>query len=206
MIFLLLKKQFRVVAVACLVQLLGVVAVSLLEPASLWKTVQVNWKMVGFHAVQPGVHLGYLLRDYPQASMWLVAAITVVTLGLVVRSRLQGWMKADVLAVNSVMILWILLAVYHRNYDTLAVIAALVLLLSAATTWQLPPRHKFLLICVWLVVVFIMCLPGDILEVYIAHDHLVQFKNWVEHLMTLAIALLWASNLWLLFKTPRVEI
>jgi hypothetical protein len=206
LIFLLLEKRFQVIVVALLVQLLGLTVVAALDGGSLWETVLVNWRMIEFHAVQLGVHLGYLLRSEPQIAAWLVVMGSLITLAMVLYSRRRGWTSADLLPVNSVMILWILLAVYHRNYDTLAVIPSLILCLSAATTWQLPPRQSLGLGLAWLVVLFVMCLPGDAIGPFVTDEQVAQFKLWVERSLTLGVGAMWAVSLWLLPRTPRVNL
>ncbi len=205
-IFLLFEKRFRLIAVAIGVQLLGLALVSLLDGGSVWETIQVNLSMLARHAVEPGVHLGYPLRDTPLIAQMLVALITVVTLWVVWRSYQRGWLAADLLPVNSALVLWTLLAAYHRNYDALMVILFLILCLSAATTWQLPPRQAQMLGLFWLVALGIMCLPGEILRPFVTDAQAELFLLWVDRAITMGMVAMLAVNLWLLPRTPRVDL
>jgi hypothetical protein len=204
-LFLLLEKRFRLLAVAILVQVVGLGVVSALGDGSVGETLRVYWSMISRHSVQPGVHLGYALHSYPLFMNVLVVAGSVVTLTMVGYRRWQGWLAADVLPVNSVLVMWVLLAAYHRNYDALMVILFLILCLAAAATWQLPPGQALMLGIVWLLSLIVMCLPGDLIRVIATDEQAALFLIWVDRAMTVAIAMMWAVNLWLLLRTPRVN-
>ena len=204
-LFLLWEKRFRLLGVALLVQLLGLLAVTALGDHSLVDTLRVNWSMVARHAVEVGVHVGYLLREYRIVANVVVAAITLLTLGMVWHTRQRGWLAADLLPVNSALILWTVLAAYHRNYDALMVILFLILCLSAATTWQLPARQAQTLGLFWLVALGVMCLPGEIVRPFVTDAQADLFLVWVDRAMTLALVAMLAVNLWLLPGTPRVD-
>lgn len=203
-LFLLLEKRFRLLAVAILVQVVALIVVSMLGSGSIGETLQVYWSMISRHSLQPGVHLGYALRAYPQLVNVLVVAGSVVTLAMVGYSRWRGWLAADVLPVNGVLVLWTLLAAYHRNYDALMVILFLILCLAAATTWQLPPGQAYFVGLVWLLSLIVMCLPGDLARIVLSDEQADLFLIWVDRSMTAAIVVMWAVNLWLLPRTPRV--
>lgn len=205
-LFLLLEKRFRLIAVAIGVQLLGLAAVSTLGGGSVWETIQVNLSMVAHHAVERGVHIGYPLREYPLIAQALVAVVTVATLWAIWRTHQRGWLAADLLPVNSALILWTLLVAYHRNYDALMVILFLILCLSAATTWQLPQRQAQRLGLFWLVALGILCLPGEILRPFVTDAQAELFLLWVDRAMTVAMVAMLAVNLWLLPRTPRVNL
>lgn len=202
-LFLVLEKRWRVIGVAMLVQALGLVGVTALEGGSLWETVLVQWGMLARHAGQAGVHLGYFLQAYPQVVTSLVVVGTILTLGVVAYSWWRGWMAVDLPAVNSVLVLWTLLATYHRVYDTLMVILFLILCLSVATKWQLPTRQVYGWGLFWLILVAIVCLPGEIVPPFFTAAQAQQFVLWVEGSMTIALVAMWVANLWLLPRTPR---
>ena len=203
-LFLVLEKRWRVISVAVVVQALGLVAVTVLKGGSLWETIQVHWGMIASHAGQAGVHLGYVLSAYPQGVTLLVIIGSLLTMGVVLYSWRQGWMASDLLAVNSVLVLWTLLATYHRVYDTLMAILFLLLCLSVATKWQMPLRQARGWGLFWLVLVAIVCLPGEIVPPFFTEAQAQLFVLWVEGSMTGALVAMWGANLWLLPRTPRL--
>lgn len=204
-LFLLIEKRFRVLAVALAVQAVGLGVVTALGDLSLWETAQVNLSMLARHSVQPGVHLGYALRAYPQLVTLLVVVGTVATLAAVALSRRRGWTTADLLPVNSVLVLWTLLAAYHRNYDALMVVLFLTLALAAATTWSLSQRQTMGVGLVWLLSLVVMSLPGDIIRPLVSDEQAALFLLWVDRAMTAGIVLMWGVNLWLLPRAPRLD-
>lgn len=203
-LFLLLEKQWRVIAVAVAVQAVGLLAVTTLAGGPMWETVLVHWGMLARHAGQTGVHLGYYLAAYPQVVTGLVVVGTLLTLGMVASSWRRGWQAVDVLAVNSVLVLWTLLATYHRVYDTLMVILFLLLCLSVATRWQLPPQQAQIWGVFAMILVAIVCWPGEIVPPFLTEVQAQLFILWVEGAMTGALVAMWAANLWLLPRTPRL--
>jgi hypothetical protein len=204
-IFLLAERRFRLVALALLVQLVSLAVVAALEGGSLWQTVGQYWAMVEhFSGRVLGVHLGYLLYDYPQLLAVLIGAGTLVTLAIVMRAMRRGLLAADVLPLNSLLTLWTLLAVYHRSYDTILALFFVIVCLSALSTWQLPLRQmQFLGLC-WVLALLLMCLPGEILNAFFAEGQADRLIDWIEKTMIVGLAGMWVLNLWLVAKTPRV--
>jgi hypothetical protein len=160
--------------------------------------------MVAHHAVEEGIHLRYALRSYPTVAVALLALIAVVTLGTVAYSRWRGWKAVDVLPANSALALWLLVSVYHRNYDSVVMILALVFLLSVIVDWKLAAASKVLLGLYYLLVVAVLCLPGDILESFVAHQQFVLLKIIIDRSITAAVIGTLGITLWLLLLRPRL--
>lgn len=203
-LFLLLEKRWRLLGVAVGVQAVGLLVVSGLAGGSLWETVQVYWRMVASHAGQDGVHLGYLLAAFPRVTVFLVVAGSLWTLAVVMQSWQRGWLASDWLVVNSVFMLWTLLAVYHRVYDTLMVMPFLILCLSVATRWQLTSRQRVAWGIFWLLLVAVVCWPGEIVPLFFSTTQAAQYVGWVEGAMTVALVAMWGTNLWLVSRVPRL--
>ena len=212
-LFLLLEKRFRILVLAVSVQAAGLLAVAVLDNgslySSLWQsllaTVRVNWGMVAHHATELGIHLGYTLRDFPQLAMALVAVVSLITLFAIGYTLRRRWMASDLLPVNSVLVLWILLVVYHRHYDSLMTILFLVLCLSAIGSWQLSTSQKVGLGILYLLGVVVLALPSDIQRSFITRAQADFYMAWRDRGVTALIAAMWIANLWLLPRTPRVE-
>jgi hypothetical protein len=212
-LFLLLERRFRVLGVAALVQVIGLVVVALLKGGTVertfWQsvvaTLEVNWGMVAHHAGQAGIHLGFLLRNYPQFAMALVAILSLMTLAVVAYTWRLGWTEAHTLAVNSALLLWIIVAVYHRNYDTVMVIGFFVFCLSVIATWQLSPLHTMLLGIFYVLTLGVMCLPGEILGIFLGAERTELFILWLDRALSVVIVAMLAVNLWLLPRIQRVS-
>lgn len=212
-LFLLLEKRFRILVLAVLVQVTGLLAVALLDDgslySSLWQsliaTLRVNWGMVAHHSAELGIHLGYTLRDVPQLSVALVVVVSLITLFAIGYTLRRGWMASDLLPVNSVLVLWILLVVYHRHYDSLMAILFLVLCLSAIGSWQLSIGQKIGLGVLYLLVVVALALPSDIQRSFVTRAQADFYLAWRDRGVTAMIAAMWIANLWLLPRTPRLS-
>lgn len=205
-IFLLLEKRFRVLAVAFLVQAVSLLAVSALDGGSLWETVQIYWNMVSFYSVgQPGVHLGYGFADYPGLTLVLLVFGTGMTLAALVYLYRRGLLATDLLPLNSLLCLWTLLVIYHRIYDTMVVLLFLTACLSAITAWQLPARQAQILGVFWVLALFVMCLPGEMLDRFLPADQAKLLIAWIDQSIIVMLLAMWGVNLWLLPRTPRVD-
>ena len=206
-IFLLLEKLFRVLAVAALVQAISLLAVSLLDGGSLWETVRIYWEMVSFYSVgQPGVHLGHGLSNYPGLAIVLLVVGSGVTLAALLYLYRRGVLAADLLPLNSLLCLWLLLAIYHRVYDTMIVLLFLTVCLSAITAWHLPARQAQVLGVCWVIFLFVMCLPGEMLDSFLPADLATTWIAWVDQSIIVTLVAIWGVNLWLLPRTPRVDV
>ena len=205
-IFLLFERRFRVLIVAGLVQAVSLLAMVALKGGSLWGTLDVYIGMVTrYSGGEQGVHLGYLLRDYPLLAAVLVVAGTLVTLWFTLHSYRRGWLAAHVLPINSLLVLWILVGTYHRVYDTMLVLLFLIVCLSAMTTWQLSTRQVQWLGISWLATLCFMCLPGEILEAVLPAAQADLAGAWIDGAITAALVGIWGINLWLLTRVPQVK-
>lgn len=205
LLFLVYEGRWRVIVVAGAVQLLALAVVTALGDFSLLETVQVSVGLLSYHAVRNGVHLGYLLRDFPVVANGLVVVGTVVVLWLLWQSRQRGWLATDLLPVNSALALWVLLPAYHGSHDTVVVILFLILCLSAATRWQFPPEKARHFGLVWLLGLAMMVLPGDAVTFMMTQEQARVFLRVVEWSMSVAIMVMLGINLWMLPQTPRVD-
>jgi hypothetical protein len=206
-IFLLLEKRFRLLFVAFFVQVISLIAMGMLEGGNIGETVRVLWNIiVKFSKTAEGIHLGFLLPDQPILVGALVALGTIITLAAVIISWRRGWLPADWVAVNSLLMIWTLLMAYHRVYDIMLVFFFWVLCLYALTIWQLPRLQAQFLGIFWLVSVVIMCLPGESTLPFISPEQAEIFLFWSIQSVTLVIIAMWVVNLWLLGKTPRTDL
>lgn len=201
-IFLLLDRRWWALLVAAGVQIIALLVVAAPDGWMVAETVAVNLSMVGRHQVQVGIHLPFLLRAWPNLAQGVVVTGTLVVAGAVLWSWRRGWNHHHLLAVNSLMVTWLLVAVYHRNYDSLVVILFLTLCLAAATTWPLQLRQRWILGGVWLVSLGIMALPGEMVRPLVGDAAADLFMAWVDRAASLAVLLMVGVNIWLLAYVP----
>ncbi len=202
-IFFAFERRWRVLAVAVGVQVAALLVVAAPSGLAIGETMRVQWDMVEHHSSQVGIHLAYLLRDRPLFAAWATIAGTLVVAGAVVWSWWRGWSDHHLLPINSLLVLWLLVAVYHRNYDSLVTILFLVLILAAATTWGLGRRQAVMLGLVWLLGLGVMALPGDIVRPLMGDAQATRFMHWVDRVATFTICVMVLVNLWLLPRVPR---
>lgn len=205
-LFLLFDKQWRTLIVAFGVQLISLLGISALKGGSPWQTAQVLWGMIAHYSDgQPGVHLSYLLRNMPALAMGLVVLGTLITLVIFFLSWRRGWLAADLVPVNSFLALWTLLAAYHRVYDTMLALLILILCLSAATTWRLPRYQSWSLGFFFVACVVILCLPGELVDLFLPSTQADAVVAWFDRTIIVTLVVMWAVNMWLMAKTPRLD-
>lgn len=206
-LYLLFERRFRLLLVAALVQGVGLLGVAVLDGGGIVETVQVYLQMaLHFTDVAQGsVHLGSLLRDLPWLVMPLVVIGSLVTLLAVVISWRRGWAEIDLLAVNSLLLLWVLLASYHRVYDTMLMVFFWILCLSAAAQWQLGRSQRYFLGIFWLISVVVMCLPGESVPSFLSEERSELLVVLIDRSVTVIAVAMWVVNLWLLAQRPRHE-
>ncbi len=130
-LFIFFEPKIRLVLAAVLVQLAGVAALLLLGHTSLLDFVYEYAQMVNLHANMEGIHLAGL---FPRSGLdtWLGLGLTLaVALPLILwrwkyhrkKATPHSTLAGAVLAVG--LSLWALLAVYHRAYDAVVMIAFL---------------------------------------------------------------------------------
>jgi hypothetical protein len=206
-LFLLFEKRFRLLAVAFAVQVIALLAVAALDGSSILKTIEVYLSMLTFYSTgEASVHLGYTLRELDALPGVVIAVGTMVTLASMIFSYRRGWQGADLLAVNSLLALWTLLATYHRVYDMMLLLLFWILCLSAVTTWQLPRLQSYALGIFWLASLTLMCLPGENAPSFFPRELAELLLLRIEWADTLLLVASWAVNLWLVAKTPRVDV
>lgn len=129
LLFLLLEPKIRLVLTAGMVQLAGLLALMLVSGSGLTAIVHEYLLMVSLHAGMEGIHLAALVRGSGQEA-WIGLAWTLVVAIPIVAWR---WKKVfrrygESLAPLSrthlliILILWALLAVYHRAYDAMVIV------------------------------------------------------------------------------------
>jgi hypothetical protein len=204
-IFLLWRRCFRVLLLAAGVQVVGLLWVAALG-GGVGKTIQLYWNIVMRYAGGvEGVHLSAWLPDQLFIVNVVVVVGSIITLVTLFYAGGRGWVGSDLLTVNGVLALWTLLVAYHRVYDTMLVLFFLVVALVAATCWQLPRTQTYALGLFWLMAVGVLCVPGSLVPPFLSASQVDLFVLWVERSVTVVVVAMWAVNVWLVVRTPRID-
>jgi uncharacterized protein (TIGR03382 family) len=203
-IYFVLTRAWRSLAVAAAIQVAGVLLVSLPGGMDVGATLAAQWGMIARHAAQPGVHFTYALRAAPWLAQAAVVGITLLVAWALWHNRRVIERPGDALAVHALLMPWLLLVTYHRNYDTLAVILWLVWALAAAAAWQLPHGQVRNVAVGWLLALGVMALPGEIVRPFLNDAQADLFLIWVDRAATVVLLGMVAGAAWLLPKTPAV--
>ena len=143
LLFLLLEPKIRLVLTACLVQLVGLLALMLVSGSGLTAIVHEYLLMVTLHAGMEGIHLAALMRGSGQEA-WIGLAWTLL---VTIPIAFWRWKKAfrrygqSLAALGRIhllviLLLWALLAVYHRAYDAMVIIVYIGLIAYLAKRTQ----------------------------------------------------------------------
>jgi len=187
-LFIAYRRRYRVLAISLLVQLGGLLLVSLIGQRSPIDVLYDYWQVVLLHTDLPGIHLASLFNNQ------LVPMLVILFGGsVIVFTSLWRWLPkigfghtrgsrltfAEYHALVA-LFLWALLATYHRVYDTVLAIAFIALLifgLGYDSGWYLRERGKRLLFAFLIIFIVVQLLPGTILGIVLP-EHLLE--TWLQ--------------------------
>jgi hypothetical protein len=216
-LILLFERRYRIIAAALVVQLAGLLALSGLTGSNPIAMASNYLEIVRVHADLPGIHLGAL---FPDSGTW--AAASVIILSGIVFGSLAGWIY-DMLGrlsmspieglaryqVLTILVLWILLAVYHRAYDSFTAILLLVTGLGAAARpalWRLSHRERWFLAVFTALSTAVLVLPASSIVVLRGFINETVIQAWPaiqNYSITVTLAAGLACSIWLLFRFGR---
>jgi hypothetical protein len=205
-IYLCMERRFRLVATAVAVQVIGLGVVSLLGDSSFADTFGVYRAIFLLHAPQGGIHWATVLpapAPLPSVITILLSLATAGVLG-------WWWMQPrlgdkHLLLVNAALAIWTLLVAYHRNYDTFLVILFFAYVMGILTVRVLTPRQALGMSLFTLGAIAVMCLPGDIMRVFLTQEQSDLFLVWVDRALTWTLTAMLVVALWLLWLTSKVR-
>jgi|SRR5271157_445009 len=211
LLFLLLEPKIRLVLTAVLVQLVGLLALMLLSGSGLLAIVHEYLLMVNLHAGMEGIHLAALARASGQAAAIGLAWTLVVAAPI----AFWRWKKAfrrygEKLASLSrthlviILILWALLAVYHRAYDAMVIVVYLGLiayLAKRSQSWNLGRTARISIITFSLAGLLLLMIPSGSMTRDILPAILGTVWGQVENLTTTFLILAFLGvGMFLLFR------
>jgi hypothetical protein len=167
-LFFLYKRQFKILGVSLLIQLIGVFIISWIGNSPPLSVMQSYYKIMLVHINLPGIHLGDLFP--PDSSMRIIGPfiLTIVVAGIFIYQQLRNrdivsdkFIDLHTLAILS---LWTLLVAYHRPYDGIMIIFFIVLImhgLSKTNRWQLSTVSRIGLIVYFSTAMLMLILPYE---------------------------------------------
>jgi hypothetical protein len=216
-LFLLLEREYLILIIGLVVQLLGVAIVSLIGNHTPLLTIGYYLRMIGHHTSLPGIHLATLFPANDQLT-FIIAFVTflAVVICLWIIGYQPGSKTADgdneftfaELHILSILTLWSLLAVYHRAYDTLVVIVFVSLLiygLSKPSLWNITRKKRWGLRIFLIIFVGIMSIPGSIMGIVLPSNLMPTWYQIVSYTTTSTLIIAISISFWLLYQVSRTN-
>jgi hypothetical protein len=132
----------------------------------------------------PGIHWAALLPAAGPVAAAVVGLLSAVVVGALVWWLRQSRLPGDLLLVNAILAVWILLAVYHRNYDTFLAVLLVVYGVGLLTTRVLAPRQALGLVLFLAGAVAVLCLPGEVVARFMSAEQAERFVVAVDRMLT----------------------
>ena len=218
LLFLLYKKEFRVIATGAAVQVAALLLLSLLSgdtPAHLAYDYLLMYQRLSGSEAELGIHL---LRWFPAGGLWLVGGLSLFVAAILgywswqYDSRLKemGSQLNAIVDLNLVVIFacWTLVIGYHGLYDTIIVIWFINLAIYGLTRpepYHLSALWQALLLLSLAAATVVLSLPGEILGVFLSPEATRLWLRAVDVSITGAITLLLIVALGLLFRIHQPE-
>lgn len=218
-VFFAIGRRARAAAVALGVQLLGLALVAGLDGWDVPATLEAYAAIARLHAGLPGIHLAGLAPGTRWLGVLAAAGLTAAVAAWLWRHRAR-WRPAasvrptpagsalpfEALHVLVALVLWGLLVVYHRAYDTLAayLFAGLVLdgLAVGGQPWRLDRRSRRLLAALALGLLALLAFPPSLVAGLLPHEALPAWYRVAGFGITGALLLALALTLVLLGRLP----
>ncbi len=198
-LFLLLKRDYLILAISLIVQIFGVVIASLLGGQPIFFTINYYFRMVTQYSVFPGIHLASLFPANNVVAL-LLALFSTLILGIYLwrmRRRVSETLSNSETTLSfadwhllSILLLWSLLVVYHRTYDTLVVIIFIVTLIygfTQPTWWPISAQTRQGLALFLLFFIGMMSIPSSVMSVVFPASFMPVWYEWVSYAMTLTL-------------------
>lgn len=199
-LFLLLKREYLILALSLFVQIAGIIFVSLLGGHSILLTINYYVRMVTHYSGYPGIHLASLFPANNLVAM-LLALFSTLILGIYLwrmRHSVGSTIPGAEITLSfadwhllSVLLLWTLLVVYHRAYDTLVIIVFVAMLIygfAQPVSWKISPKARLGLGLFLLFFVGMMSIPSSVMGVVLPASFMPTWYQWVSYAMTLTLA------------------
>jgi hypothetical protein len=174
-LFLLYKRKFKILLVAILVQIFGVLGIAAVTGSSpltiIFENIQLFFRLFD----QPGVHLSRWFEFISDNHFVSLVPVLVMTLFIFVpillwlRKRTGPPETENVIDFHllTILFIWTILVAYHRLYDTLILIFFMILIfkgLALPNLWKLTEKGKKALLVFMAMIPPILILPARLVD------------------------------------------
>jgi hypothetical protein len=175
-VFLLYKKNFRILLLAIAVQILGILVLAAIGGNSPVTVVQENIQIFSEIFSEPGIHLADFTRNFTKNPVSMQIPVIIMT-GLVFgllflwlrKYRAATSSQQDILDfhIMTIFFIWTLLVGYHRQYDTLVLILFVILIfkgLAYPDLWRLSNTARSLVLALMALLLPVLVLPARLAD------------------------------------------
>jgi hypothetical protein len=207
-IFMLYKRHYRVILMAVLIQILGVLGLAALSKQSPVTIVLENIQLFLQHFNQPGIQLSRWFA-YPShnrlASLTPALGMTILIflpLFFWLRNRAQATTRQTEIVdfhLMTILFIWTMLLGYHRLYDTLILVFFIVLVFKgsvAPSIWSLASRGRTALWTFMLLLPAILILPARIVDLLLPF----YYGRVSDFITTILLVIMLAISMYLLWR------
>ena len=207
-LFFLYKKNFKVLLLAILVQLAGVLGIAAISGETPVKIVRENILLFFRLFDQPGVHLSrwfefisdnHFLTIIP--SLLMTALVFIPIIVWLQRNKPGTVAQEEVLDfhVLTILFIWTILVAYHRLYDTLILIFFVILIfkgLALPGIWELSRRGRTALLAFMALIPIILILPARIVDLVLPS----YYGRVSDGITTILLLMMLAISMFLLWR------
>jgi len=207
-IFMLYKRHYRVILMAVLIQILGVLGLAALSKQSPVTIVLENIQLFLQHFNQPGIQLSRWFA-FPSSNGLVSLIPALVMTGLVFLPLFFWLLKAGHTTAQhgeivdfhlmTILFIWTLLLGYHRLYDTLILVFFIVLVFKgsvAPSIWSLASRGRTALWTFMLLLPAILILPARIVDLLLPF----YYGRVSDFITTILLVIMLAISMFLLWR------
>jgi hypothetical protein len=171
LLFLVFKREYRIVALSLLTQLIGLISLSLMTNTAPLQVFNEYILMLKLHLDNPGINLASILPNSSSLTIPLIITFSISVLAitsywLMVYYRRMSVQDKSLSEYHILVILSLLtlLVVYHREYDAVLIILFINLVVFGLSSnrWRISGQKKNGLILLLFFSLLWMCRPGSI--------------------------------------------
>ncbi len=211
-LFLVFVPRLRLILAALLVQFAGVIGLMLQSGSGLLAIVREYAQMLDLHSGMEGIHLAGL---FPHSGLegWIGVGFTLAVGAALAlwrwQSRDHPITPASRTALSVTLILWSLLAVYHRAYDAMVAIVYFALIahaLKSPALWRLTRAARIFLTIASLAGLLVLMIPsGGISRQILPSSLEIVWGQAVNLLTTVFLLIFLGISTYLLFRYPSAR-
>ena len=217
-LYLLYRKKYKAVVVSALVQALGIGLLAVLTGTSPLTIIESNLRLVSLFSEVSAfwtINISTLFPNggwLPLLVVTLITLVTATSLFLLVRSPRRDspeYIRLIDIHILSVLNMWGLLSVFHGHADAILTVFPLGLLLLVVYNrelWLSKDSQAIVLLVALVGIVGLLSMPGLAVSRFLPPGLAIAWGDVTRRLATVAIALLLALSIFLLFRLQNLNL